>query len=180
MFDKLLVDDAHSGTSDDSSESSREPHSEIGGEATTRSAILTATADRYYALSACCALFRYLERSNNRAFASRSLRIRYAAPEGESSFESPRTRASADMQHIQAPSSSTLTLRVIWNSPQMLLIASRMIRCLVSRTGCIHAQPLTLLARRRARSYAHSHGSSSAHHEPPRSAHRRAHNQLTS
>ncbi|PWN98876.1 hypothetical protein FA09DRAFT_296615 [Tilletiopsis washingtonensis] len=56
--------------------------SEIHGEATTRSAILTAIGDRYYALSAACALFKYLERINNRAFASRSLRIRYAAPEG--------------------------------------------------------------------------------------------------
>lgn len=103
MLDKLLVSDTPDfsieGDVDTHLGSSHADRSEIHGEATSRSAILTAIGDRYYALSASCALFkcvalrsiaiavcssssRYLERINNRAFASRSLRIRYAAPEG--------------------------------------------------------------------------------------------------
>ncbi|EIW86225.1 hypothetical protein CONPUDRAFT_45677 [Coniophora puteana RWD-64-598 SS2] len=47
-----------------------------------RAAILVAVADKYYALSAACALFKYVEMRMNTRFAASSVRIRYVPTEG--------------------------------------------------------------------------------------------------
>jgi hypothetical protein len=47
-----------------------------------RVSTLTSCKSRYYALSACCALFKYLETSHSMVFPPKSLKIRYEALEG--------------------------------------------------------------------------------------------------
>ncbi|KAK0570172.1 MutS protein msh4 [Tilletia horrida] len=48
----------------------------------TGTAALTAASSKYYALSAACALFRYLESADNTSFRPSSLMIEYRCPEG--------------------------------------------------------------------------------------------------
>lgn len=47
-----------------------------------RLGVLTACKPKYYALSAICALFKYLETSHSLSFAPKTLKIRYSALEG--------------------------------------------------------------------------------------------------
>ncbi|PWN51862.1 hypothetical protein IE53DRAFT_327721 [Violaceomyces palustris] len=48
----------------------------------TRTAVMVSVSTKYYALSACCALFKYLEERTQRFFIPRSLRIRFVVPDG--------------------------------------------------------------------------------------------------
>ncbi|KAE8211139.1 hypothetical protein CF327_g5083 [Tilletia walkeri] len=48
----------------------------------TGTAVLTAVSSKYYALSAACALFRYLESAEDSSFRNNSLFIEYRSPEG--------------------------------------------------------------------------------------------------
>jgi hypothetical protein len=108
MLDKLLVSDtpdlSTEGDFDMRHGSSHAGRSEIHGEATTRSAILTAIGDRYYALSAACALFKCVA-------ALKALRLDADATSGISSASttahSPRARCAFVMRRpkvSQSPS----------------------------------------------------------------------------
>ncbi|KAL9935413.1 hypothetical protein V8E36_005761 [Tilletia maclaganii] len=55
--------------------------SDVSGKV-TGTAALTAASSKYYALSAACALFRYLEGTGDLSFRNNSLHIEYRAPEG--------------------------------------------------------------------------------------------------
>lgn len=58
-----------------------------------RAAILTAVSARYYVLSACSALFRYIEAFESRILFSQSIRVRWTALEGTLSIDFETARA---------------------------------------------------------------------------------------
>ncbi|PWN45007.1 hypothetical protein IE81DRAFT_309693 [Ceraceosorus guamensis] len=88
VLDKVLVDDvltesmSRERESSNSVDSSAHAGTELLAGATSRVAILKAIGDRYYALGACGALLKYVERSSNYALIHRSLRVRYSPPDG--------------------------------------------------------------------------------------------------
>ncbi|KAF8439384.1 muts domain V-domain-containing protein [Boletus edulis BED1] len=91
-----------------------------------RAATLVSASDKYYALSATCALFKYCESRLNTRFSSGSLRIRYASVEGTMLID-PETAKNLELVKNVMHKKSSHTLFGVLNHTYTAM-ASRLLR----------------------------------------------------
>ena len=93
-----------------------------------RAAVLTAVSARYYVLSACSALFRYIEAFESRILFSQSIRVRWTALEGTLSIDFETARALELTQNAGNTKSYASLLGVLMQGYKCTPMTRRLLR----------------------------------------------------